>query len=139
MRESYDWHSEMAPEFTIPAGVSLHEACMYGVLSSFFEMQGASPAATAEFGYVIWLDLLPFLYLPPEEGLTALTEYIIWKEHGLEDGVEKKDLLRWVHEGTVKAAEDGREEDLRYAEKLDGLGPLPWLKLLAESLRKTGI
>ena len=75
MTNAYRTHVRALEGQAIPDGTSLHEAAMYGALATRYAA-GSTPRPES----MIWAELAPFVRLPPEEGLDALAEYVVFKE-----------------------------------------------------------
>lgn len=75
MAKSYHKHVRKCTEQSPPHGTSLHQAGLYGALASRYLSGFKSIPEVA-----IWAELAPFLKLEPNQGLAALSEYVVYKE-----------------------------------------------------------
>ena len=82
MTKSYHKHVRELTGKTLPDGTSLHHAALYGALATRY-IVGGEPTMEA----VVWAELAPFLNLPPDEGLAALAEYVVYKEMSNRAGI----------------------------------------------------
>ncbi len=75
MKKSYFHHVEVGRQQGTPSGTSLHEFGLYGALASRYVVSMETVPEP-----IVWCELAPFQHLEPEAGLTALAEYVVYKE-----------------------------------------------------------
>lgn len=81
MRMSYDKHLKLSIEGKIHSLTPTQPEwlALYGALSTRYVVSGV-PIDNMIAEWLIWADLLPFLYLEPDIAREALAEYIVYKE-----------------------------------------------------------
>jgi hypothetical protein len=75
---------------------------LYGALASRY-MVGFESVSEV----VIWAELAPFLYLEPNEGLSALAEYVVYKEMPLD--ANRKWLSEQIKKGLLLLDDEKRK------------------------------
>ena len=73
--KSYRKHFNKSQNQPLPEGTTRHQVALFGCLGTRYV---ASFKRKSEVE--LWLELTPFLKLEPEDGLSALAEYIVFKE-----------------------------------------------------------
>ncbi len=119
VRTAYRKHRELFEEERPPSGISRHQAALHGALVLRY---AAAYRAVPEG--VVWLELVPFLPLPPEEGLEALAEYVVFKER--RRGADLRRLRDWIARGMAELSGEDRRTFLEAA----GERRFLWLSLL---------
>ena len=99
--------------------ISLHQFCLYGALSSRY-LAGFKSIPEV----VIWVELAPFLELEPDDSLSALAEYIVYKEMPVKADVTY--LSMQVKKGLSLYEDEDREAFLKVA----NMNKLGWVSLL---------
>lgn len=91
----------MTPPELLPEGVGTREHAfgLFQMLAHRYRVAGASREQIRRRAMWLWVELSPFLYLRQDEGVRAVTEYVLWKEPP-EDRPETKDEARvdWLRE-----------------------------------------
>jgi len=80
---SYGKHVRMYEAEVLPEGVSVHHASLHSTLVLRYAF-AYRPIPEA----LVWLEIGPLLGLPEEEALTALAEYVVYKERPKRADVE---------------------------------------------------
>lgn len=75
MTKSYHKHASELIGKALPDGTSIHQAALYGALASRYKA-GFKPMPEV----AVWAELSPFLKLPSNEAISALAEYVVYKE-----------------------------------------------------------
>ena len=119
MTKSYHKHVHNLAEQALPDGTSLHQAALYGALATRY-MAGFKSKPEV----VVWTELAPFLNLPPDEGLTALAEYVVYKQMPAEADI--RTLSAQIVRGWSLLAKDERESLRTMAE----INNVAWLSLI---------
>ncbi len=119
MTKSYHKHVRDLTGKPLPDGTSLHQAALYGALATRY-MAGFK--STPEV--VVWTELVPFLNLPPDEGLAALSEYVVYKEMAAK--ADMATLSAQIRRGWSLLAQDERESLSAMAE----INGVAWLSLM---------
>ncbi len=119
MTKSYHKHVRDLAEQALPGGTSLHQAALYGALATRY-MAGFKSKPEV----VVWTELAPFLNLPPDEGLAALAEYVVYKQ--MPATADVPTLSAHIVRGWSLLAEDERESLRTMAE----INNIAWLRLI---------
>lgn len=135
MRFSYDKHFKGAIKGEISIeGLTPHQVALWGALVERYEINGFKgfKVDTTNFFQGIYkqqtvlAELVPFLYLPENEGREALVEYIIYKEY------PKDARISWLTTVVKKGHKITKEKDDLYDEMMERAKVIgfTWLSLL---------
>lgn len=133
----------MTPPEALPEGVGTREHAfgLFQMLADRYRAAGLSRRDIWQRAMGIWMELTPFLYLRQDEGVEALTEYVVWKEQ-TEDGPEAGDEARvdWLRGkvreglGRAEAVEPGgliaAARETAGRQRAGASVRIPWLELL---------
>ncbi|MBU0640078.1 MAG: hypothetical protein ABII12_13100 [Planctomycetota bacterium] len=119
MTKSYHKHVRNLTGQALPEDTSLHEAGLYGALATRYKAGFKSMPEVA-----VWSELAPFVHLPPDEGLAALAEYVVYKE--MPAKADRPALSAQIRRGWSLLDQDERESMEAMAE----INGFPWLLLL---------
>lgn len=120
IHRTYRKHLRMFQEEGAPLeeGMTPHHASLHGALTMRYAASyRARPAA------VVWLELAPFVELPPEEALQALAEYVVFRERPKLADLEI--LGSHIRRGLALLTEEDRR---LFSSAAESYG-FPWLRL----------
>lgn len=132
MINSYHKHRRSLDQSRLPMGTSPHDAALYGALGSRYKASGANPDAMEPF---IWMELIPFRFLPEQHAPEVLAEYVVWKEKETHHEARSTWLSQQLLIG-AKAASNDDHDMVReaYAMGPDGQYSSPWTELVPRQL-----
>jgi hypothetical protein len=132
MKKSYSKHlKQFQRGHTLPPDTSAHEAALYGALATRYRAAGAPRHVLESLEPILWLELIPFVYLEPAEGVEALAEYAVWKEPETQFEARLDWLTTRVKQGVEAAELAGRGADIENAKNIPVQGGhSPWVELV---------
>ena len=118
MLNSYRKHFELAQARGTPSGTSAHEAGLYEALATRY-LTGFQQVAEP----VVWAELTPFLRLQHDVGVSALAEYVVYKE------MAKQARTDWLRQVINEGLRSWPEEECASRLAMARLMGIAWINL----------
>ena len=119
MTKSYHRHVAKFRGQVLPDDTSLHQVGLYGALGTRY-MARFQPVLEV----VVWAELAPFVNLNPNDGLTALAEYVVYKETPLDAKRE------WLSDQIKKGLSLLGDEEREALEMVARMNKFVWMELV---------